>query len=88
MRLRHLFALAIVAIADTALAQGVNLISSVEVKDEGASVVLSVKGTKPPNFTTFSMADLATTSWPAVAAMTPTWSIPAMALARSAPAIR
>jgi colicin import membrane protein len=57
MRSRHFLAFALLAVADAALGQDLNLVSSVEVRDEGASVVLSVKGTKPPNFTTFSMAD-------------------------------
>jgi hypothetical protein len=57
MRSRHLFAVALLVSAGSALGQDLNLISSVEVQDEGASVVLAVKGTKPANFTTFSMAD-------------------------------
>ena len=59
MSLRHLVAIATLAAAGIARAQGANLnvVTSVEVADEGATVVLSVKGSKPPNFTTFSMAD-------------------------------
>jgi colicin import membrane protein len=40
-----------------ARAPDVNVITAVEVKDEGGTVVLSVKGSKKPSFTTFSMAD-------------------------------
>src|SRR5438270_13778310 len=34
-----------------------NKITKIEVQDAGDSYTVSVKGTKPPNFTTFSMAD-------------------------------
>lgn len=44
-------------LAGAAQAQELNVITGVEVKDSGNSVVLTVKGSKPPNFTTFSMAD-------------------------------
>ena len=44
-------------LAGAAQAQDLNVISSVEVKDEGNTVLVTVKGSKPPNFTTFSMAD-------------------------------
>jgi colicin import membrane protein len=56
MRTRHLLAM-FCLLAGAARAQDLNVISAVEVKDEGGSVVVLVKGTKPPNFTTFSMAD-------------------------------
>lgn len=56
MRTRHLLAV-FCLLAGAARAQDLNVISSVEVKDDGASVVVAVKGTRPPNFTTFSMAD-------------------------------
>jgi hypothetical protein len=56
MRSRHLLAL-VCLLAGAARAQDLNVVSSVEVKDEGTTVVVSVKGSKPPNFTTFSMAD-------------------------------
>lgn len=44
-------------LAGAAEAQDLNVITGVEVKDEGGSVLVTVKGSKPPNFTTFSMAD-------------------------------
>jgi hypothetical protein len=34
-----------------------NVIRAVDVKDEGGTIVLTVQGSRPPNFTTFSMAD-------------------------------
>src|SRR5207244_4057713 len=34
-----------------------NQITSIDVKDAGGNMVVSVKGSKPPNFTTFSMTD-------------------------------
>jgi hypothetical protein len=57
MRPRHLAALVLVALAAPGRAANLNVITAVELKDHGTSVVLSVKGSKPPNFTTFSMAD-------------------------------
>jgi hypothetical protein len=57
MRLRHALAAPLLACALPALAQDLNLITGVSVKDEGRTVVLSVTGSRPPNFTTFSMAD-------------------------------
>jgi hypothetical protein len=58
MRPRTLLALALLAVAaPTVRAADTNVISAVEVKDEGTAVVLSVKGTKKPSFTTFAMAD-------------------------------
>jgi colicin import membrane protein len=58
MSLRHLLAL-VLLVAGVARAQGaaLNVITEVSVRDEGRSVVLAVRGSKPPNFTTFSMAD-------------------------------
>jgi hypothetical protein len=57
MRPRHLLAL-VLAFAGSARAAGsLNVVTAVEVKDEGAAVVLQVTGSRPPNFTTFSMAD-------------------------------
>ena len=56
MRSRHLLALTCL-IAGASQAQELNVISAVDVKDEGTTVVVTVKGTRPPNFTTFSMAD-------------------------------
>jgi len=44
-------------LASAAQAQELNVITSVEVRTEGNTVLVSVKGSKPPNFTTFSMAD-------------------------------
>ncbi|WP_242336481.1 MULTISPECIES: AMIN domain-containing protein [Anaeromyxobacter] len=58
MRPRHLVALVLAFAGSSARAAGaLNVVTAVEVKDEGAAVVLQVKGSKPPNFTTFSMAD-------------------------------
>ena len=57
MRARPLFALLAAALAAPAAAVDLNVISAVEVSDAGAEVVLTVKGTKRPSFTTFSMAD-------------------------------
>ena len=57
MRARHLFALLAASLAVPAGAVELNVISAVEVADAGAEVVLTVKGTKRPSFTTFSMAD-------------------------------
>jgi len=56
MRARLLPLLA-AAVAAPAWAAELNVITSVEVKDTGPEVVLSVKGTRKPSFTTFSMAD-------------------------------
>ncbi|HSD21646.1 MAG TPA: AMIN domain-containing protein [Anaeromyxobacter sp.] len=57
MRPRHLLAL-VLAFAGSARAAGsLNVVTAVEVKDEGTAVVLHVTGSRPPNFTTFSMAD-------------------------------
>ena len=59
MRAR-LFSVAVLAAATlpgAARAQDLNVITSVALKDEGSTMVLSVKGSKAPNFTTFSMAD-------------------------------
>ena len=56
MRSRHLLVLCCL-LASAARAQDLNVISGVEVKDEGTTIVVAVKGSKPPNFTTFSMAD-------------------------------
>jgi colicin import membrane protein len=57
MRLRNVLAFAFLAASGVALGQDLNFISAVDVRDEGATVVVSVRGSKPPNFTTFSMAD-------------------------------
>lgn len=56
MRARLLPLLA-AAVAAPAWAAELNVITSVEVKDTGPEVVLSVKGSRKPSFTTFSMAD-------------------------------
>jgi colicin import membrane protein len=55
--LARLLSLLAVAAAVPAWAADPNLITGVEVKDVGAEVVLSVKCSKRPSFTTFSMAD-------------------------------
>ena len=58
MRPRHVLALALFAAGGARVqAADLNVITGVEVKDQGATVVIEVKGSKPPNFTTFSMAD-------------------------------
>jgi len=56
MRSSHSLAFCLL-LASAAQAQDLNVITGVEVKDEGNLVVVTVKGSKPPNFTTFSMAD-------------------------------
>src|SRR5512146_1491416 len=58
MRLRHLLALALAAVlAPSARAVDLNLITAVEVRSEGGSVVVSVRGSRKPSFTTFAMQD-------------------------------
>ena len=59
MRLRTLLPAAALLAATAARGQAANLnvISKVEVEDAGANVVVSIRGSKPPNFTTFSMMD-------------------------------
>jgi colicin import membrane protein len=56
MLFRNVLAFVLLAFAATAGADP-NVISAVEVKDEGAAVTIEIRGTKPPNFTSFSMAD-------------------------------
>ncbi len=56
MRSSHLLAFCL-SLAGAAQAQDLNVITAVEVKDEGNSVLVTVRGSKPPNFTTFSMSD-------------------------------
>jgi hypothetical protein len=56
MRSSHFVAFCLF-LAGAAQAQDLNVITGVEVKDDGGSVLVTVKGSKPPNFTTFSMAD-------------------------------
>src|SRR5512138_3516692 len=58
MRARHTSTLALVLFASAAQAQvKINEVTSVSVKDEGTRVAIVIQGTRPPNFTTFSMAD-------------------------------
>ena len=57
MRLRPFVTLVLVAAAGVARAANLNVITQVAVRDEGGSVVLTIQGSKPPNFTTFGMAD-------------------------------
>jgi colicin import membrane protein len=58
MRLRHLAAVVLAVLSAPAVrAADLNVITSVDVKDEGATLVLSVRGSKKPSFTTFSMAE-------------------------------
>jgi hypothetical protein len=57
LALSTLLAAASLASPAPSRAQGLNVITAVELKDEGSTIVLSVRGSKPPNFTTFSMAD-------------------------------
>ena len=59
MRLRTILSAVAVAAASAAGAQTVelNVISRVQVEDAGNEVLVSIKGSKPPNFTTFSMMD-------------------------------
>ena len=57
MRARHL-SIALLLLAGAAQAQvKINDVTSVSVKDEGTRVAIVIEGTRPPNFTTFSMAD-------------------------------
>jgi colicin import membrane protein len=56
MLFRNVLAIVSLALAATAGADP-NVISAVEVKDEGAAVAIEIRGTKAPNFTSFSMAD-------------------------------
>ncbi|HET9598389.1 MAG TPA: AMIN domain-containing protein, partial [Anaeromyxobacteraceae bacterium] len=46
-------------IAAPTLAQGpaLNLVTKVEVKDQGGAVAVTIQGSRPPSFTTFSMVD-------------------------------
>jgi colicin import membrane protein len=59
MRLRTLMSAAFLLSAG--MAQGkptdLNVVTKVEVQDAGSSLVISIQGSKPPNFTTFSMLD-------------------------------
>jgi hypothetical protein len=59
MRLRTILSAAALAAVSAAGAQTVelNVISKVQVQDAGNEVVVSITGSKPPNFTTFSMMD-------------------------------
>ena len=57
MSARHVLALVLLAASGAARAQDVNVVTAVSVSDEGDAVVLTVEGSKAPNFTTFSMAD-------------------------------
>ncbi|HZY03343.1 MAG TPA: AMIN domain-containing protein, partial [Anaeromyxobacteraceae bacterium] len=58
MHLRAMLPIAVLA-AGSARVQAVelNTISKVEVRDAGGEVMVTIKGSKPPNFTTFSMMD-------------------------------
>src|SRR3990172_2805972 len=59
MRLAAFFLALSLAPSGTAHAEtaGLNLVSKVEVKDGGGTIVLAIEGSRPPNFTTFSMVD-------------------------------
>jgi hypothetical protein len=57
MRLRPLLALTLAAAVGPASAAAPNLISNVEVKDEGGGLRVVIRGSRPASFTTFSMAD-------------------------------
>ncbi|HEY7725593.1 MAG TPA: AMIN domain-containing protein, partial [Anaeromyxobacteraceae bacterium] len=57
MPARLAFLAALAAAAGSAAALDLNVISRVEVREEGGFMVVSIQGTKPPNFTTFSMLD-------------------------------
>ncbi|HYG66994.1 MAG TPA: AMIN domain-containing protein, partial [Anaeromyxobacteraceae bacterium] len=56
MLFRNLFACLLAVAATTAGAEP-NVISAVEVKDEGAAVAIEIRGSTAPHFTSFSMAD-------------------------------
>jgi hypothetical protein len=45
------------SLAAPALAVDLNVISKVEVKNEGSAILVTIEGSRPPSFTTFSMAD-------------------------------
>jgi colicin import membrane protein len=58
MRARLLSTLALLLAAGAPQAQvKLNEITSVSVKDEGTRIAVMIQGSRPPNFTTFSMAD-------------------------------
>jgi hypothetical protein len=57
MHLRSIVTLVLLAAAGLARAASLNVITEVGVRDEGGTVILTIKGSKPPSFTTFSMAD-------------------------------
>ncbi len=59
MRLRTFSSAVALAVASAAQGQRpeLNVVSKVEVRDAGSAVVISIRGSKPPNFTTFSMMD-------------------------------
>jgi len=59
MRLAALFLATLIASSGMARAGDakLNVISKVDAKDQGGSVVVTIEGSKPPSFTTFSMVD-------------------------------
>jgi hypothetical protein len=57
MPVRLAFLAALAAAAGSAAALDLNVVSRVEVREEGGKMVVTIQGTKPPNFTTFSMLD-------------------------------
>jgi hypothetical protein len=57
MHPRHLLTVVLLVAGGLARAADLNVITAVGVKDEGAAVVLTIQGSRAPNFTTFSMAD-------------------------------
>ncbi|MBI5070309.1 MAG: AMIN domain-containing protein [Deltaproteobacteria bacterium] len=57
MRLGLAFLAALLLSAPPARAVDLNTITAVEVRSEGGSVLVTIQGSRPPNFTTFSMMD-------------------------------
>jgi len=59
MRKSTFFVATLLAASGTARAQpaDLNLVSKVEVRSQGGAIVVTIEGSKPPNFTTFSMVD-------------------------------
>jgi len=57
MRLVSFLATALLAGRALAQSGAANVVTEVAVREEGGAVVVSIQGTKPPSFTTFSMMD-------------------------------
>lgn len=57
MRLSALLLTALAGAAPALAADGPNVVTRVEVKAQGGATTLTIHGSRPPNFTTFSMVD-------------------------------